>query len=308
VTAARAEAAKGAEMDTSTHSSAELGREEPFRRVLAAASLDDAGATAVLRAARLPLAPGARLTVLHVRPPRAPPAPAPDARRVLERLAAVAADAARAAGNEAPEIVPVLGEGSAAAEIARTALRERAELVVAGAPSARLDGTARATVARVLREAHLPLLVAKGRAERPYGRVVCGIDRCFTCEDAILLARRLATAPGAALTLVHAWHVPFEPWIESEAGEIRAEAIARVRALAEAVAPRVGPVQVVVRRGEPGTVVLRVALEQGADLLALGTHGRTGLARAMAGSVAEWLVESAPFDVAVARPHRDEPG
>lgn len=297
-------------MDTSTRSPTALRREEPFRRVLAAASLDDAGATAVLRAARLPLAPGARLTVLHVRPPRAPPAaaPAPDARRVLERLAAVAADAARAAGNEAPEIVPVLGEGRAAAEIARTALRERAELVVAGAPAARLDGTARATVARVLREAHLPLLVAKARAERPYGRVVCGIDRCFTCDDAIVLARRLATAPGAALTLVHAWHVPFEPWIESEAGEIRAAAVARVRALAEAVAPRVGPAQVVVRRGEPGTVVLRVALEQGADLLTLGTHGRTGLARAMAGSVAEWLVESAPFDVAVARPHRDEPG
>jgi nucleotide-binding universal stress UspA family protein len=38
------------------------------------------------------------------------------------------------------------------------------------------------------------------------------------------------------------------------------------------------------------------------DLIAVGTHGRTGVAHALLGSVAEWVVRCAPCDVLVARP------
>jgi len=49
--------------------------------------------------------------------------------------------------------------------------------------------------------------------------------------------------------------------------------------------------------GDPATVILRVAKEVHADLLVMGTHGRTGLGRLLMGSVAEEVVRRAPCPV-----------
>jgi len=42
--------------------------------------------------------------------------------------------------------------------------------------------------------------------------------------------------------------------------------------------------------GDPVSEILRVARETGADLIVMGTHGRTGLSRLLMGSVAELVV------------------
>jgi hypothetical protein len=49
--------------------------------------------------------------------------------------------------------------------------------------------------------------------------------------------------------------------------------------------------------GDAVTEILRVAEEAPADLIVLGTHGRTGLARLLMGSVAEQVVRRAPCPV-----------
>ena len=56
-----------------------------------------------------------------------------------------------------------------------------------------------------------------------------------------------------------------------------------------------------VREGEASDVILRVAEELGADLIALGTHGRTGLQRLLAGSVAEAVLRKAKCPVLALR-------
>jgi len=53
--------------------------------------------------------------------------------------------------------------------------------------------------------------------------------------------------------------------------------------------------------GVPAEEVLRVARRQRADLLVLGTHGRTGLRRALMGSVAERIVSQARCPVLTVR-------
>lgn len=45
--------------------------------------------------------------------------------------------------------------------------------------------------------------------------------------------------------------------------------------------------------GEPGDCILDMALEKEVDLIVLGTHGRTGLARLLLGSVAEKVLRKA---------------
>jgi nucleotide-binding universal stress UspA family protein len=49
--------------------------------------------------------------------------------------------------------------------------------------------------------------------------------------------------------------------------------------------------------GEPATEIIRLARELPADLVVMGTHGRTGLGRLLMGSVAEQVMRKAPCPV-----------
>ena len=53
--------------------------------------------------------------------------------------------------------------------------------------------------------------------------------------------------------------------------------------------------------GPPAETIVRIAQEQGADLIVMGTHGRTGLRHALLGSVAEKVVRLAPCPVMTVR-------
>jgi nucleotide-binding universal stress UspA family protein len=60
--------------------------------------------------------------------------------------------------------------------------------------------------------------------------------------------------------------------------------------------PRV-PVEHRLAEGEADAEILRTAREDGCDLIVMGTHGRTGLRRALMGSVAEQVVRLASCPV-----------
>ena len=45
--------------------------------------------------------------------------------------------------------------------------------------------------------------------------------------------------------------------------------------------------------GEPADTIVNLARERGADLIVIGSHGRTGLSRLLMGSVAEHVVRTA---------------
>ncbi len=68
-----------------------------------------------------------------------------------------------------------------------------------------------------------------------------------------------------------------------------------------AMAPRVG-LETAVLSGEPSTAILDYADREGADLLAMGTHGRTGINRYIAGSVTERVLRRSTAPVLTVRP------
>jgi nucleotide-binding universal stress UspA family protein len=55
------------------------------------------------------------------------------------------------------------------------------------------------------------------------------------------------------------------------------------------------------RAGDPATEILRAAPVQRAGLIAMPTHGRTGLRRVLLGSVAEAVVRRSPLPVLLVR-------
>jgi nucleotide-binding universal stress UspA family protein len=53
--------------------------------------------------------------------------------------------------------------------------------------------------------------------------------------------------------------------------------------------------------GDPAGEIVRIAEDEKADMIVLGTHGRTGVTRLLMGSVAEVVVRRAPCPVLVYR-------
>ena len=125
-----------------------------------------------------------------------------------------------------------------------------------------------------------------------------------TASDAALRhAEPLAKSSGARLLIIHAE----EPPLAYGGGELyyglpepNSE---RIRTMLEDVRPTDPAVAFEHRlaMGDPAGEVVRLAGEEGAELIVMGTHGRTGLTRLLMGSVAEAIVRRAPCPVLVYR-------
>lgn len=74
------------------------------------------------------------------------------------------------------------------------------------------------------------------------------------------------------------------------------EAVAALLATSAASA-----VETLVKEGAPGSVIVDTAVEIGADLIVMATHGRSGLSRAVMGSVADHVLHNAPCPVLLCR-------
>jgi nucleotide-binding universal stress UspA family protein len=61
------------------------------------------------------------------------------------------------------------------------------------------------------------------------------------------------------------------------------------------------PVEVTIRQGDARKEIVEEARSWGADLVLMGSHGRTGLERMLMGSVAQYVVAHAPCSVEVVR-------
>ncbi|WP_436927235.1 universal stress protein [Halosimplex amylolyticum] len=166
----------------------------------------------------------------------------------------------------------------------------------------------------VLRHASVPVLTARNTDAAPvtdYDDVLVPTDGSTAAEAVVDDAVAIADAFEAT---VHAFHVvdisaaaagsgiePPTAQIDrmTEAGEEATEAIAeRARdAGVEAVTT--------VEHGFPSAELLDYVDEASIDIVAMGTHGRTGLDRVLLGSTTERLVRRSPVPVLAARPDAD---
>jgi nucleotide-binding universal stress UspA family protein len=102
---------------------------------------------------------------------------------------------------------------------------------------------------------------------------------------------------------------PPEVNVSMEMAERSAETAAQelVARTARELAPTGCATEAVTDRGDPRDVIVDQSNEWPADLIVLGSHGRTGLKRWVLGSVAESVVRHAPCSVEVARPAHQSP-
>ncbi|MEW6268721.1 MAG: universal stress protein [Thermodesulfobacteriota bacterium] len=273
----------------------------------AAAALDWARALAAERGARIVLAHAVMVTT--------PPAPeylpieerfwsalGDEARKQLDALAASLRAQGLAVETELT-IEPVV------AHVLEVAARQRADVIVAGTRGlTRWKRVVLGSVAaRLVRTAGCPVVTVRAdeqRAPRPVRTILVPTDFSDDAARAAgAAATLLGTSPGRRLVLLHAYRYPAV--FGSAPAIVLAHAIERLvadteRAVEEIAARLRGQGTVVESRaveGPPWQVILEHAQEVDADLIAMGTHGRSGLDRLLLGSTAERVLSAAPCPV-----------
>jgi nucleotide-binding universal stress UspA family protein len=139
-------------------------------------------------------------------------------------------------------------------------------------------------------------------------RILVPIDFSEHAEPVIRWAIHLAEEHGSTLILLHAYHLPVEfqqlegAYLPQEFwASVKAEAEQNLEAYAARVREAKIPVEVIAREGYPATVIEDEAAVQHADMIVIGTRGRSGLKHLLLGSIAERVVQKAPCPVLTVR-------
>jgi nucleotide-binding universal stress UspA family protein len=282
-----------------------------MRKILVATDFSEPARVAVQRAGLLAAARGAEVVILHAFDPAAYDRVTEDA--LAEERTALRLLLDEACGGLARQGVSAsseLVEGRAEEVIAHAAAAGGADVVLIGAHGRTgLRRVLLGSVAeRLVRSCHVPVLVARGRAAGSFARVLCATDFTEHAERALEAALEL-TSPGGRVDVLHVTQLP-----TYSTDDLRVMAAATLIADLEAEARRSGDQLLARHRREGGVTVtfehehgrtrdaILARLEGGAhDLVALGSHGRSGAARLFLGSVAEAIIRHAPCSVLVAR-------
>ena len=141
-----------------------------------------------------------------------------------------------------------------------------------------------------------------------YAKILCPVDFSEASREALVAAADLARSFDSTLTLVHIYQLPvlavpemsFRPDLFGEIMKSVDESLAKWTQ--EAIGLGARRVESTKLEGIPWDAIVKLAGDGHADLVVMGTHGRTGLRHALLGSVAERVVRHAPCPVLVVRP------
>ena len=125
-------------------------------------------------------------------------------------------------------------------------------------------------------------------------RILVGLDGSPLAETILQTVRALAARLGSEIVLLHVTHVPemvraMDPG--PTLGEVVEQERVRAQSYLEKVTERIAgagfAVQTAVCAGEAAAEIVRYAERERVDLIALATHGRSGMQRWVYGSVAD---------------------
>ncbi len=140
-------------------------------------------------------------------------------------------------------------------------------------------------------------------------RIVVPVDYSAHARVTLEYAAELAKGFGASLHVIHVWDRPplvADTMVVSAEGEPARSLVELIgenaeREMREFLAAAKLPEGVTLTHhlesGEPTSTILKAIKEYQADLVVMGTHGRTGVRHLLLGSVAEKLVRLSPVPV-----------
>jgi nucleotide-binding universal stress UspA family protein len=278
----------------------------------------DFAARAIPYATTLARSADAQLILARVLPHRSPGS-AIDELAGIQANMNLDAEAIRADGLQAEPVVrriqPVQAEDVARA-ITELADERRAELIVMSTHGR--SGIGRwlygSVADSVLRQSAIPVLLVPPHAERPLPtdrqlRLLVPLDGSELAEEAIETTERLAGSLNAELLLLSIvepppyplygdgyTYIPFDQDVELRSSRQYLQSqVDRLQARGIKVSARA-------TTGSPSSIVAQVARDAEVDAVMMATHGRSGLARLVLGSVATAVLQQVNVPVLLVRP------
>jgi len=144
-----------------------------------------------------------------------------------------------------------------------------------------------------------------------FRHILVPLDGSRLAATAVPYAITLADARDARISLLAVVESPPEhagqPSVAAQERDERhvTESTAYLESVATPLRARGLAVTTVVRHGNPASEILAASEDEGCSLIAMSTHGRRGLARMRAGSVAQHVLRHAIIPTLVVRPGND---
>lgn len=293
--------------------------EAPIRRIVAATDFSEAAARGVAWAASIARSHGARLTLVHSVEPPLPAAElaTPPPPQVMEEITAAAREslAAEAAKLNGVAVEIEVVEGLAGAAVSTLAEDLGADLLVTGTRGK--TGLAHlllgSTAERIVQRASCPVLAVHPGdpdPETPPRTILVPTDFSEDAEVALKAADRIlhCLSGDARLVLLNVYDLHLEYGAYGTAAayfEFSEELSQALSARLEEIAAhwqRPGlTIEIRLAQGLASQTIVEEAQKLGADLIAMGTHGRSGFARLLLGSTAERVVQRAHCPVLTVR-------
>lgn len=283
-------------------------------QILATTDFSTRSQRAVRRAGLLARETGADLGILHVvdddQPEDLVSIESREARRILDEQIASITDL-RGVNCSAMVIAADAYDG-----ILRSAAAINADLIVMGVHRRDLlrDVFLGTTIERVIRVARCPVLMVNDEVERPYRKALVAVEASEVAVRAIRAVRKLDLVDDAELSLVHGYAALgkgqmtiaglSESAIEGYAANAGLKASQELNAFLDEMASRDRPWSLHLQEGNALTVISRAVETMRPDVLAIGTHGRSAIARALLGSVTEAVLRTLRVDILAVPPAR----
>jgi len=214
------------------------------------------------------------------------------------------------------DIVPIVRFGKPFLEIIKVAKEKDVDLMAIGTHGrAGVDRVILGSVAeRVVRKAGCTVMVIRNRKYVGFKRIIVPIDFSDCSRKALEYATATARAHNSKLTILHVYEGSFvEPYVkaansEEEADEIMKE-IERVNEtkydeFLKTVDLSGVEYEKLLKKGIPETDIVEIAMEQQANLIVMGTHGRSGIKHILIGSTAEEVVRAVHCDIIIVKPEK----
>ena len=163
---------------------------------------------------------------------------------------------------------------------------------------------------KCLRKAPCKVMLVKASHARPFRRIVAGVDFSDTSREAVIQALRIAAQDQAEVHFLHIFQSPWEYAVRfNDHLPAMADFEKNYRSMLEnnlrqftSSASGVCAIHVVTEAKSHGHGIAEYCRAIGADLVILGTKGRTNLKYVLLGSTVERLLKEIPCSALVVRP------
>ena len=156
---------------------------------------------------------------------------------------------------------------------------------------------------------NVPVLVVLDDGSKPYQRVAVALD--FSIHSRLATEAALTIAPEAEFHLIHAYDVPYSSFLygAESLDKVKKEEEMRMQQMVEkemslslrTLGVDMDRLNQVLKHGAVRQVIRQEVERIKPDLLAMGTHGRTGVTHAFLGSIAKNVLCNPPCDILIVK-------